>query len=71
MAPAPTPSVDVSPFLSTGQRVEVRCRYDGRWVDGFAVAEPVAEGYRVRRALDGNVLPSSFRPEDVRAAPSA
>ena len=71
MAPSPIPPTHLSRFIPPGEQVEVRCRYDGRWVDGFAVAEPVAEGYRVRRALDGLVLPDPFRPEDVRPAPSA
>ncbi|MCU1353229.1 MAG: hypothetical protein JWM05_2438 [Acidimicrobiales bacterium] len=68
MAPAPVSSTNAGPVLPAGQHVEVRCRYDGRWVDGFDVAEPVADGYRVRRSLDGRVLPSDFSRDDVRAA---
>jgi hypothetical protein len=52
-----------------GTRVEVRSRFDRRWVGGFEVAEPVEgpdRGYRIRRRSDRSVLPTVFAPEDVR-----
>jgi len=52
-----------------GTQVEVRSRFDQRWVSGFEVAEPLDEpdrGYRIRRRSDRSVLPIVFAPEDVR-----
>ena len=60
--------------MQKGTSVEVRTRFDGRWVSGFTVAEVVpAEpqgSFRLRRAIDGTVLPAVFGPEDVRLPPS-
>jgi hypothetical protein len=52
--------------LRAGTKVEVRNRFDGAWVQGFEVAESDAEGYRVVRLSDGEVLPVRFDAEDVR-----
>jgi hypothetical protein len=46
--------------------VEVRSRYVGAWASGFEIAETTHEGFRVRRQLDGALLPAVFRPDDVR-----
>jgi hypothetical protein len=50
--------------------VEVRCRFGDRWVDGFEVCELVPDGdrirYRLRRQVDGSVLPTLFDADDVR-----
>ncbi len=53
--------------LTAGTAVDVRSRYVGAWSSGFEVAEPVKDGYRVRRLSDGSVLPDVFTNEDVRA----
>jgi len=47
--------------------VEVRNRYDGRWVQGFEVVEERGSGYRLCRLSDDTVLPGEFPTEDVRA----
>jgi hypothetical protein len=51
---------------SPGTLVEVHNRYTDGWSEGFAVAEPVANGYRLRRLSDGATLPVVFSPELVR-----
>jgi hypothetical protein len=37
--------------------VEVRSGLDDAWQDGFVVAEVTETGYRLRREMDGAVLP--------------
>jgi hypothetical protein len=37
--------------------VEVRSGYEGAWERGFVVDEVTDSGYRLRRDLDGSVLP--------------
>jgi hypothetical protein len=56
--------------LAVGQPVNVRCRFDGRWVSGFDVAELLDAGQpqpllRLRRRSDGVVLPATFKHTDV------
>lgn len=58
--------VIVEQYLKPGTRVEVRGRFDGKWSRGFAVAEVLADGYRVTRLSDGSVLPVDFEWDDVR-----
>ena len=53
--------------LATGTAVDVRSRYVGEWSSGFEVAEPLKDGYRIRRLSDGSVLPDVFTNDDVRA----
>ena len=53
--------------LTAGTAVDVRSRYVGAWSSGFEVAEPVRDGYRIRRVSDGSVLPDVFTDDDVRA----
>jgi hypothetical protein len=53
--------------LAAGTAVDVRSRYVGAWSSGFEVAEPVQDGYRIRRLSDDSVLPDVFTNEDVRA----
>ena len=50
-----------------GTQVEVRSTYDGRWCNGFGVAEALeGEGaYPHRRLSDGVVLPTSFSDGDI------
>jgi len=52
--------------LATGDRVEVRRRFDAQWSRGFEVAELTDAGVRVRRLSDGEILPVVFDPDDVR-----
>ncbi len=57
--------------LPVGQSVEVRSRFQRRWVGGFEIAEAtVADGrakYRIMRRLDHELLPVIFDFDDVRA----
>ena len=52
------------------QAVEVRCRFGDRWVDGFEICEVLKEDrgvrYRLRRRIDGFVLPELFDAVDIR-----
>jgi hypothetical protein len=56
----------VADTLSTGDKVEVRRKFDGRWARGFEIADVTAVGYRVRRLSDGEELPAEFSADDVR-----
>jgi len=47
-------------------RVEVRRRFDAAWARGFEVAEVNDQGVMVRRLSDGEVLPATFSPDDIR-----
>jgi hypothetical protein len=58
------------PRFTPGARVQVRCRFDGRWVSGF-VASALGDdaehpAIRVRRLSDGSVLPHDFTIDEVR-----
>ena len=44
----------------------MRRRFDQHWSRGFEVAEVLDDGYRLRRASDGTVLPAVFDPDEVR-----
>jgi len=52
------------------QAVEVRCRFGDRWVDGFEICEVLKDHdgvrYRLRRRVDGFVLPELFDAADIR-----
>lgn len=52
--------------LEVGMEVDVRSRYVGSWCRGFAVAESLPGGVRVRRKSDGALFPDLFDPDDVR-----
>jgi hypothetical protein len=52
--------------FKVGDRIEVRARFDERWVTGFEVAGLDEEGVRIRRLSDGEELPVPFPPTDVR-----
>ncbi len=66
------PIVDLAAAEATDEDavVEVRCRFGGRWVDGFEVCDMIDEGgqprYRLRRQSDGSVLPRSFGADELR-----
>ena len=51
--------------LTTGEAVCVWNHYLGRWTDGFAVAEVVPGGYRLRRLSDGHVFSHVFSTNEV------
>jgi hypothetical protein len=53
-------------FLSPGSRVSVRDRFQGRWTDGFDIAEIRDSEYVLRRLSDDSILPGSFKPDEVR-----
>ena len=55
--------------LSAGAEVEVRTRFDGRWVAGYTVASVEDSGIRVARLRDRQVLPALFGGEEVRPRP--
>jgi hypothetical protein len=60
--------------MQPGSDVEVRSRFDGKWVGGFQVAElggPTGnERVRIRRRSDGSVLPAVFTAAEVRDPPT-
>jgi len=68
----PEPHVDIDLVESADPEtpVEVKCRFGDRWVDGFEICEAVSEGddvrYRLRRRIDGVVLPELFDAADIR-----
>jgi hypothetical protein len=51
--------------LPAGTHVEVHSGFDGRWQPGFVVVEATPTGYRLRREMDGELLPE-LPPEQVR-----
>jgi len=58
------------PRIQVGSLIEVRSRFDGRWVDGFGVAEiqrPAGGAlFRLRRQSDGALLPALFFVDEIR-----
>jgi hypothetical protein len=52
--------------LSEGTHVEVRNRFDNRWTRGFVIADVLADGYRIRRTSDEQLLPAVFGSDEVR-----
>ena len=58
------------PLVLGEQAVEVRCRFGERWVDGFEICDVVNDSsgvrYRLRRRIDGVVLPELFDAADIR-----
>jgi hypothetical protein len=63
---------DRAGHLSPGTEVEVRTRYQGRWVPGFEVdavhSDPRERNdrYVLRRRSDGAVLPVAFNQTEIR-----
>jgi hypothetical protein len=57
------------PSVSEGRWVHVRNAFDGKWSPGFVVDGVENGKYRLRRARDGEVLPSLFSAEDIRPVP--
>lgn len=52
--------------LAPGCPVEVRTRFDGRWVGGFRVVGRETAGFRIARCRDGSMLPEVFGPAELR-----
>ena len=46
-----------APSLTAGTHVEARSGLDDSWQDGFVVEEVTERGYRLRREMDGVILP--------------
>jgi len=57
---------EVPKVLEEGTRVDVRDRFEGRWTNGFVVAEATGDTYRLRRLSDDSVLPGYFAHDSVR-----
>jgi len=69
MGDIPTPSTEATdpvPVFDVGTKVYVSDRFLGNWTSGFAVAEVLDDGYRLRRLTDGRVFPDVFPFDDVR-----
>ena len=56
----------VAETLSTGDKIEVRRKFDAQWAKGFEVAEATERGFLVRRLSDGEILPVEFAEQDIR-----
>ena len=52
--------------LPRGTDVEVRGRFDGRWVGGFEIASTHDDQYQIRRQMDDVVIPVDFAVADIR-----
>jgi hypothetical protein len=52
--------------VAIGDRVEIRKRFDAQWAHGFEVIAVDGDRVQVKRLSDGDVLPVTFAPEDVR-----
>lgn len=52
--------------LESGDKVEIRRRFDEGWTRGFEVIAVTDTGLRIRRLSDGTELPAVFRTEEVR-----
>ena len=52
--------------LVAGCPVEVRTRFDGRWVGGFRIVAREADGFLVARSRDGSMLPELFVSTELR-----
>jgi hypothetical protein len=67
MVPGPEPAIDLRERETA---VEVRCRFGDRWVDGFEIFEVLHNDlgvhYRLRRRVDGVVLPELFGAAAIR-----
>ena len=55
-----------------GTRVQVRTRFDGKWVSGYEIADVRRRGaappaYRIRRQSDHRVLPAFFPSAQLRS----
>ncbi len=57
------------------RRVEVRTRFDGRWVAGFELVGTNPDGndrrFVIRRCSDRSILPAAFSADEIRPAASS
>jgi hypothetical protein len=56
----------VGDALESGDKVEIRRRFDEGWTRGFEVIAVTDAGLRIRRLSDGAELPAVFGAEEVR-----
>jgi hypothetical protein len=61
-----TPHPRAAALLPKGTDVEVRARFDGRWVSGFDIASADRGHYQLRRQMDDVVVPADFAAGDIR-----
>ena len=54
---APEGTKVAGPSLVPGTDVEVQSGLDGSWQEGFVIEEVTDTGYRLRREMDGALLP--------------
>ncbi len=52
--------------LPSGTDVEVRGRFDGRWIGGFEIASTHYDRYQLRRQTDEVVIDADFAAADIR-----
>ena len=65
--PVPDPAAARPPRpWDVGTWVYARDRRTGVWSGGFAIADVLDQGYRLRRLWEGDVLDDVFRHDDVR-----
>ena len=57
---------DIPRSLSPGTEVEVRTRYQNRWVTGFEIDAVYEDRYLLRRRSDNTVLPAAFGGDQLR-----
>jgi hypothetical protein len=58
--------IDRSEVISDGVAVEIRNRFENRWVHGFSIECSRPGEYQVRRHSDGHVLPAWFPADMLR-----
>ncbi len=66
--PAPHGAGTLTRRFRTGERVEVRRRFDQLWARGFQVIADDDSGYRIKRESDGVILPVMFPASELRTA---
>jgi hypothetical protein len=54
--------------LARGTTVDILNPFVPSWSSGFVIDEVVPQGFLVRRAVDGHVLPRIFAADEVRPA---
>lgn len=53
--------------LPVGAAIEIRCRFDNSWSNGFVISGYDDRAYRVCRSGDPTELPVAFDRDDIRA----
>jgi hypothetical protein len=57
--------------LGVGTPVQVHNRFLAEFRPGFEIAEVTGEGYVLKRVSDGERLPASFGPDEIRVDTAA